>query len=270
MAAALVAAGVRPWSAASATENDALAFGSGSLEGALSALGATLEPSPEIRLTVPDFVENGAVVLGESHRNSFTPSTLCDRVLSMGIEKSEAVVTLAAIDAAAARSVQLQRYRRFAPFMILWGAIWLLANGASEVAPNHSGTIWLSLTLLGVTVSYWLGWRQHASFDRDTARAGQGWRWLLCLLVIFAFQATAIAVLPTADGRQQDTFFSMFWTFLYMAIGAWAGWRLFAIGLAATLLILLGYYGVHSHYFLYMGCVSGGALMTGGLWLRKL
>ena len=98
----------------------------------------------------------------------------------------------------------------------------------------------------------------------------QGWRWMLCFLVAIAFQVTALAVLPAADGRQQDTFSSMFWTFLYMAIGAWTGWRLFAIGLAATLLILLGYYGVHSHYFLYMGCVSGGALIAGGLWLRRL
>ena len=60
MAAALVAAGVLPWPAARAVENDALAFGSGSLEGVLRALGATLDPSPQIRLTVPDFVENGA------------------------------------------------------------------------------------------------------------------------------------------------------------------------------------------------------------------
>ncbi len=61
MAAALVAAGVPPW-AARAAENDALAFASGSLEGALSALGGNLDPSPAIRLTVPDFVENGSVV----------------------------------------------------------------------------------------------------------------------------------------------------------------------------------------------------------------
>ena len=93
---------------------------------------------------------------------------------------------------------------------------------------------------------------------------------MLCFLVAVAFEMTAMAVLSPADDRQQDTFLSMFWTFLYMAVGAWTGWRLFAIGLAATLLILLGYYGVHSHYFLYMGWVSGGALVAGGLWLRRL
>ena len=191
----------------------------------------------------------------------------------MEIDKSEAARALASIDAAGERSTRLQRYRRFAPFMILWGAIWLLANSVSDLAPAQSGTIWLVLTLFGVIGSGWLTWRLQAAIAARAApgrRPGQGWRWIVCFLVIVAFQVAAIAVLEPADGRQQDTFLSMFWTFLYMAIGAWTGWRLFAIGLTATVLILFGYYGVHSHYFLYMGCVSGGALMGGGLWLRRL
>jgi hypothetical protein len=191
----------------------------------------------------------------------------------MEIDKSEAALALASIDAAGARSTRLQRYRRFAPFMMLWGVIWLVANSVSDLAPGQSGTMWAALTLLGVIVSGWLVWRLQAAITADDApgrRRGQGWRWTVCLLVIVAFQVAAIAVLAPADGRQQDTFLSMFWTFLYMAIGAWTGWRLFAIGLTATFLILFGYYGVHSHYFLYMGCVSGGALMGGGLWLRRL
>jgi hypothetical protein len=191
----------------------------------------------------------------------------------VNIDKSEAALALAAIDTAGARSSQLQRYRRFAPFLILWGAIWLLANCVSDLAPIRSGTVWLALTLLGATASCWLGWRQHAAGGEGgtpRTRLEQGWRSMLCFGVIVAFLAAAIAVLPPMDSRQQDSFISMFWTFLYMGIGAWAGWRLFIVGFTATLLILLGYYGVHSHYFLYMGCVSGGALMAGGLWLRRL
>ena len=141
----------------------------------------------------------------------------------MDIDKNEAALALAAIDAAGARSAQMQRYRRFAPFLILWGGIWLVANSLTDLAPPQVNTIWMVL-----------------------------------------------AVLPAADGRQQDTFLSMFWTFLYMAVGAWAGWRLFVIGCVGTSLILAGYFGIHSHYFLYMGCVSGGALITGGFWLRRL
>jgi hypothetical protein len=129
----------------------------------------------------------------------------------MEIKKSEATVALMAIDAAGARSTQLQRYRRFAPFLILWGAIWLLANSVSELAPSHSGAAWLSLSLLGAAVSYWLGRRQHAAFDLDSgsgpwARAGQGRRWALCFLVIVAFLTAAMAVLSPADARQEDTF----------------------------------------------------------------
>jgi hypothetical protein len=191
----------------------------------------------------------------------------------MSIDKTEAALALAAIDTAGARSVQLQRYRRFAPYLILWGVIWLLANGVSDLAPAQSNTVWLALTLLGAAASFWLGRHQHAAAAEGgipRTRLDQGWRWMLCFLVVVTFLITAMAVLPPMDGRQQDSFISMFWTFLYMAIGAWTGWRLFAVGLIATLLILLGYYGVHSHYFLYMGCVSGGALMAGGLWLRRL
>jgi hypothetical protein len=191
----------------------------------------------------------------------------------MNIEQNEAALALATIDAARARSSQLQRYRRFAPYLILWGAIWLVANTVSDLAPAKSGTAWLVLSLLGAAASFWLGARQQAAaVDRGATRtrSEQSWRWMLCFLVIVAFLITVLAVLPPMDPRQQDTFISMFWTFLYMGLGAWLGWRLFTIGLAATLLILLGYYGVHSHYFLYMGCVSGGALIAGGLWLRRL
>jgi hypothetical protein len=191
----------------------------------------------------------------------------------MNINQDDAALALAAIDAAGARSSQLQHYRRFAPYLILWGSIWLVANSVSDLAPDQSGTVWLVLSLLGAAASFWLGVRQHAPVAAGgTTRTGQeqSWRWMLCFLVIVAFQVTVLAVLPPLDGRQQDTFVSMFWTFLYMGVGAWLGWRLFTIGLAATLLILLGYYGIHSHYFLYMGCVSGGALIAGGLWLRRL
>jgi hypothetical protein len=191
----------------------------------------------------------------------------------MNMDQNEAALALATIDAARARSSQLQRYRRFAPYLILWGTIWLLANTVSDLAPARSGSVWLVLSLLGAAASFWLGARQQAAVaDRASTRTRQeqSWRWMLCFLVIVAFQITVLAVLPPLDPRQQDTFISLFWTFLYMGLGAWLGWRLFTIGLAATLLILLGYYGVHSHYFLYMGCVSGGALIAGGLWLRRL
>jgi sulfur-oxidizing protein SoxY len=74
--AALLACGVLPWRRTVAVENDALAFGSGSLEGALSALGASLDSSTQIQLVVPDFVENGSVVPVEVTSQLQGPQTI--------------------------------------------------------------------------------------------------------------------------------------------------------------------------------------------------
>jgi sulfur-oxidizing protein SoxY len=76
MGAALLACGAFPWRRTFAVENDALAFGSGSLEGALGALGASLDSSTEIQLAVPDFVENGSVVPVEVTSQLRGPQTI--------------------------------------------------------------------------------------------------------------------------------------------------------------------------------------------------
>jgi hypothetical protein len=192
----------------------------------------------------------------------------------VNISKSDAAGALATIESAGARSSQVQRYRRLASYLITWGIVWLVANSASDFAPHQIGSIWLTSSLLGVAATGYLGWRQQrlalGGGYSNGRHAEQSWRWWLCFLVIAAFIVTTIAVVPPMGARQQDTFLSMFWTFLYLAIGIWAGWRLFTIGLVATILILVGFYVIHEHYFLYMGWVSGGALIAGGLWLRRL
>jgi hypothetical protein len=191
----------------------------------------------------------------------------------VNLHRNEAAVALASIDAASARSAQLQHYRRFSPHLILWGAIWVVANTLSDLAPERSGIVWLVMSLGGMGGSYWLGARCSAALAQGGAtrsRRDQSWRWLLCFLVIVAFQCSLLAILPALDIRQRDVFASLFWTFLYMGAGVWLGWRLFAIGLLASALVLLGYYDVQRHFFLYMGWVSGIALIAGGLWLRRL
>ena len=56
----------------------------------------------------------------------------------MNIDKNEAALTLAAIDAAdgAARNCSITGALR--SFLILWGSIWLLANTGSDLALAHN------------------------------------------------------------------------------------------------------------------------------------
>lgn len=186
----------------------------------------------------------------------------------MDISTAEASRALAAIESAAASGARLQHYRHFAPYMIVWGFVWLLANLLTDLWPAAASTGWLVLVLAGSATSFWIGAHSHRGAGSATASTA-GWRWGLSLGAVVGFQLAALAVLPPLDVRQQVAFQSLLWTFLYTAFGAWIGWRLFAIGLAASSLTLVGYFFLPQLFFLYMGGVTGGSLIVGGLWMRR-
>jgi hypothetical protein len=57
---------------------------------------------------------------------------------------------------------------------------------------------------------------------------------------------------------------------VYVGAGTVAGWRWVAVGGAVVALTLVGHLLLHDYYFAWMAVVGGGALILGGLWLRKL
>jgi hypothetical protein len=77
-------------------------------------------------------------------------------------------------------------------------------------------------------------------------------------------------VIPVTSGIEIHSIFGIVFGFLYMGFGLWMGWRILALGAALTVLTLVGFYEVRAWYGLYMGLVSGGALILGGFWLRRL
>lgn len=184
----------------------------------------------------------------------------------MNVDVDDASRSLADIDTAAARSAQLQRYRGLAPHLMLWGTIWMAANVVTDLWPAHGGRAWLVLTLAGTAGSFLIGARTARQHGRRSYRV----RWMLTLLAIVAYEVLTLTILPPLTGRQQDACISLLWTCLYMAVGAWVGWRLSVIGALATALIVLAYFHLPSHFFLFMGCVTGGSLIAGGLWLRRI
>jgi len=62
---------------------------------------------------------------------------------------------------------------------------------------------------------------------------------------------------------------SIFFPFIYMGSGIWAGRRLFAIGLVTAAGIMAGFTWIDAYYLLWMGLFGGGSLIAGGLWLRS-
>jgi hypothetical protein len=193
----------------------------------------------------------------------------------MNISREEASHSLKDIGEAYQRSATLQNYRHFAPHMLIWGIVWLVANSLCDFFPARAGQIWPVLSLLGMIASISMrtrGRALQAGTDRAAAPGntlGQGWRWALCGVVLFGFFAATFAVLPAHSGLQATAFISLFFMFAYMIFGALAGLRVFFVGLVATAAILYGYFSLAQHQFLWLGACAGGALIVGSLWIRK-
>ena len=141
-----------------------------------------------------------------------------------------------------------------------------MANTISDLWPARAGLAWPGLSLAGAAASSWLGARRRSS---EGDASGGGWRWGLAFAVLIAYFTATLTILHPLNGRQQNAFISLFWTFLYTVLGVWLGWRLFTIGIVASALIVAGYFLLTAHFPLYMGVVAGGALIAGGLWLRR-
>ncbi len=187
----------------------------------------------------------------------------------MAISKDEAVSALKEIGEARDKVLLMGRYRHAAPHLILWGGIWLIADSLFDFYPSLGGPAWVVLSLLGVAGSSVIGWRARAARDAGGARAAQG-KWVVAYVTFLAYIVATQSVLPPLTASQCNALISLFFAGAYMFVGIWLGWKMFWVGLAMGALVLFGYFAVAPHYFLWVGVVSGGALMAGGIWLRRV
>jgi hypothetical protein len=187
------------------------------------------------------------------------------------VDRDEAVRALQEIQEVRGRTDTWNRYRETGPYLVLWGIVWVVGNGISEFLPALSGIAWLALIGAGSVGSIVLTTRKQRR-QCDTLRTGAApytWHWGAAYGVIMAYFIASQLVLPALSARQFSAWMTMFWGFAYMFAGVWRAWRLFAIGLATTLLVLFGYFELDRYYFLWIGVVGGGGLIAGGLWLRR-
>ena len=194
----------------------------------------------------------------------------------MVVDAHEATRALADIEAVKGRMSQLKNYRNAGPYFIIWGFVWLIGDGSIEFAPaSITNWIWVGLIILGVAGSVVIGAQQGCQSKRESLTAAKSgdrtWnRSMLIAALVFAFIWTTMAIVGGSTGRQLTAFISITVGFVYMATGLAAGaWRVFALGFIVAGLTLLGYLWLAEHFFLWMSLVGGGALILGGLLIRR-
>jgi hypothetical protein len=180
------------------------------------------------------------------------------------ISPEQAAEALQQAVAAEKRSSQAYRYQRFAPYLLLWGVIWIVGYGASDLVPRLSGWIWLGLILVALAVSIAIG------HNAEPNRPRNGWRYGLFFATVWAFFASTYAVMGPLHGIQQGAFPPLVVAFLYILLGLWTGPRLVIAGLTVGVLTLGGFFYLPQHFLLWEGFVGGGALILAGFWFRRV
>jgi hypothetical protein len=186
----------------------------------------------------------------------------------MTITRDEATQALGEIDAATGRANEFKSYARMAPFLMIWGLVWLVCDLTVQFEPAWA-LAWPIGVAAGTVASTVIGFSLPRE-QRTSAERANAWRHMISWFLAIAFVLCLSMVIPTSSGREIHSLFGLVFGFIYVAIGIWTGWRMTVLGAALVALTLIGFFVVGHWYSLYMGLVSGGALIVGGLWLRRI
>lgn len=148
-------------------------------------------------------------------------------------------------------------------YLILWGCIWLVGYLISQFAPALTDWSWPILDVIGVVLSFWIGYRQSQRVSSVALGPQIGFFWLALII----YEALWIWLLPPQSSQQLALMLSLYAMFGYVVMGLWLRMRapiIIAVGVSA--LALLAYFLLPGLFYLAMGVLGGGTLILSG-WL---
>ena len=184
----------------------------------------------------------------------------------MPISPQQATEALLDIERAQRRAFVLRGYEVGAPYFLLWGAIWFVGYGLTEAFPARAHLYWIALSLGGVLGGYLIG---RAAAARGLV-SKDAWRYLAAVASTVAFVLLTYAIMQPKDGPQFGAFPALLVSFLYVLAGIWKGTRWTVVGIVVAGLTMAGYEVFQHHFNLWMALVGGGALISTGLWFRRV
>ncbi|GIX17249.1 MAG: hypothetical protein KatS3mg119_1435 [Rhodothalassiaceae bacterium] len=185
--------------------------------------------------------------------------------MTPGRPEGEAAGDPAAVLAEITRIEELSRrlhgYAEGAPHMLLWGAIWVVANLSDQFLPALGGLAWPVLVLAGTLGSTVLGARRSGR-----AKAAAAARWLASAVAVAAGLSLIMTILPPDDPAQVNAAISLAVATAYALLGIWRGPVFLLLGIVIAAAVMAGWFLAREVFPLVMALVGGGALILGG-WL---
>ena len=189
----------------------------------------------------------------------------------MSMTPADAAASLKEIERTRRRSASARVYANSSPFLMMWGVIWVIGYGVSDLAPHYAGRLWSVLLIAGFCGSTLIGrMRAQAGNPHPGLNRHAGLRFLACYVAFIVFIASTYALFGGARPEVQAAFIPMIVALIYTIWGIWIGVRFLVTGIVVAALTMGGFFFLHDHFLLWMAFVGGGSLVLAGLWLKKI
>ena len=186
----------------------------------------------------------------------------------MNITKNDAETALRDAGQAGERSLTLFHYEMASPYLLLWGVLWVTAGIVGVLSPEHTGTGWLVIDTVGIIATGYLVAGDARRLAKNNARV-EGLRFVATVVVLTAFLTMTFTIFAPVSGVEIQAFITILIASIYMVFGFWTGYRLSVIGAVLAILVVSALFYTPTQFPLMVSILGGGALILGGLWMRR-
>ena len=186
----------------------------------------------------------------------------------MSMSKDEASSTLHDIEATERRSRTLFGYGVASPYLLLWGALWIVAGAADALSTANPGIVWGAVDIAGFLGTALLIVRhgRRCSEPGDRVRL---LRYVGSAAALAAFIGLTLMIFAPSSGGKVLMYFTLLVATVYAIVGCWVGLRYAAVGVALAGIAVGVFVLAPAYLSLIVPFVGGAALILGGLWMRR-
>lgn len=183
----------------------------------------------------------------------------------MAIDPEDAAMSLTDVERIERRTRAALYYGGSSAFLIMWGVLTTIGHVVQHFDPADAILSWSIVTAVGLAGGFSIAWRRRLARPQHA----RDWRLLYAQLVLVAYGLLWTILLGSHTPRQLDAFWPSLWMFGFVLAGFWVGRFYQVCGIAVTALIVAGYLWIGPWFDLWVAFWTGGALIAGGLWLRR-
>lgn len=184
----------------------------------------------------------------------------------MQVDRASARSALADVAEVEARTTQASIYGASSTILMLWGVVVALAYLTNHFLSAMIGATWLCAWAAGFAGTTLVSWR----WRRSSKSPGTAMRLVWAQIVLLLFGFLFLWLLPPSSPRQVSAFFPLIFMMGYVVAGLWLGRFFILCGILVSALTVIGYLYSGSWLPLWMAFANGGALIAGGLYLRRV